>query len=481
MTTTLTSEAPVAEEITDEPASPEPPVRPQLIDDGGDWPNTGRVLPWLIAGFVTMLWLVPFDAMKLPFSMPFDAKLDRVLLAGIFVVWVASFASRPEVRPRLRSMGWIDATLLLLLGVAVLSVLVNVTPLALQDEITDTIKKVVLLFAYALFFYIAATVLRPREIAPMLKYIVFLSCVMAVGIVIEYRTGTNHFYDFWRHVPGISVADPPADPQFGRELITGPTSHAIAAANMLAFALPFALLGYVTTKKRFWYGVAICLLLCGAFATIRKTGALAPLAAIIVVFAYRPRLMLKALPLGVIILLLAQFVVAPGSVVRIKAQIVTFNDQKSVEGRREDRPAIQPDLDKKPLLGRGHGSWTIERYRLLDNEYLQREVETGKLGLWAYLALIGAVGLGGHRVARRRGLGRNSLLAVGLVAGAAVFAAVSAFYDVLSFAQAPYMFFLFAAMVVVASHTKPEEGAEPAEEPADPQPAPTPAPSPATA
>lgn len=463
------SEATATAAIPLEPASPQPPWWQRLIDDGGDWPNTTRLLPWSIVVFVTMLWLVPFDAMSLPVSMPFDAKLDRVLLLGIFGLWLASFAARPETRPRLRSMGWIDAALLLLLTVAVLSVLVNATPLALQNEVTDAIKKVVLLFAYAVFFYIAATVLRPGEIAPLIKYIVFLSCIVAVGVVLEYRTGTNHFYDLWERLPGVNVSDPPADPRWGRELITGPTSHAIAVANMLAFALPFALIGYVTSTRRFWHGVAVVLLLCGAFATIRKTGALAPLTAIAVVAAYRPRLMLKALPLGLAILFLANFVIAPGSVVRIKAQLVTFDDQKSVEGRREDRPALQPDLNTKPLLGRGHGSWSIEKYRLLDNEYLQREVETGKLGLFAYLGLILAVGLAAHRVARRRRAGPNAILAVGLVACAAVFAAVSGFYDVLSFPQAPYMFFLFAAIVVVVANARPR-----------PMPRPEPQPVPAT-
>ena len=32
---------------------------------GGDWPHTTRVLPWMIAGFIVMLWLVPFNTVEL--------------------------------------------------------------------------------------------------------------------------------------------------------------------------------------------------------------------------------------------------------------------------------------------------------------------------------------------------------------------------------------------------------------------------------
>jgi len=39
-------------------------------------------LPWGLAGFLVMLWLLPFDSVDLPIPLPLDAKLDRPLLLG---------------------------------------------------------------------------------------------------------------------------------------------------------------------------------------------------------------------------------------------------------------------------------------------------------------------------------------------------------------------------------------------------------------
>ena len=36
------------------------------------WPHTTRALPWALAGFLTMVWLVPFDSISLPVSLPLD-------------------------------------------------------------------------------------------------------------------------------------------------------------------------------------------------------------------------------------------------------------------------------------------------------------------------------------------------------------------------------------------------------------------------
>ncbi len=36
-----------------------------LVNAGGDWPRTTRVMPWMIAGFLVILWLVPFNVIQL--------------------------------------------------------------------------------------------------------------------------------------------------------------------------------------------------------------------------------------------------------------------------------------------------------------------------------------------------------------------------------------------------------------------------------
>jgi hypothetical protein len=56
----------------------------------GDWPRTTRPLPWALAGFMAMLFLVPFDSIDLPVGLPLEAKLDRPILLLVVALWVLS-------------------------------------------------------------------------------------------------------------------------------------------------------------------------------------------------------------------------------------------------------------------------------------------------------------------------------------------------------------------------------------------------------
>ena len=59
---------------------------------GGDWPRTTRVLPWSLAVFMAMLWLVPFNVIQLSASLPIDLKFDRLFLPFVVVLWALMVA-----------------------------------------------------------------------------------------------------------------------------------------------------------------------------------------------------------------------------------------------------------------------------------------------------------------------------------------------------------------------------------------------------
>ena len=75
---------------------------------GGDWPRTNRVLPWMIAVFIVMLWLVPFNSVQLAVSTPVDMHLDRLVLPVIVVVWLMAMAIGGRARRGIR-LTWIHA------------------------------------------------------------------------------------------------------------------------------------------------------------------------------------------------------------------------------------------------------------------------------------------------------------------------------------------------------------------------------------
>ena len=65
-----------------------------------DWPNTTRLLPWLLAGFVAIIWLVPFNSIELNASLPIDLTLDRLVLPFVVVAWILALAAGGRAAPR---------------------------------------------------------------------------------------------------------------------------------------------------------------------------------------------------------------------------------------------------------------------------------------------------------------------------------------------------------------------------------------------
>src|SRR5262245_11581712 len=193
-----------------------------------DWPRTTRLLPWSIAGFLAMIFLFPFDSTDLPVSLPLDATLDRPVLGIVVAIWIVSASSLVDVR-RL-SMGPIHYALGIFVTIAILSVLFNFETLMALHQISVPIKKIALLFSYALLFTVASSSLRVTEVRRLITFMVVLATITAIGVIVEYRTGFNAFYSWGEKIlPGVT---PPSDlgtyDSIGRKTIVGPTIHPLA-------------------------------------------------------------------------------------------------------------------------------------------------------------------------------------------------------------------------------------------------------------
>jgi hypothetical protein len=430
---------------------------------GGDWPYTKRVLPWLIAAFLVMLWLVPFDAAIVPISLPIDSKLDRFALGVLLVAWAVVTLGSRSLGPR-RVHAPIAIAILVFLSLAILSAFLNFSVLSRLDEIDLAVKKIGLLFAMGLFFYIVATELRRSEMRPFITLLIVLASITAIGTIVEYRTDVNHFYDLAdRLLPGIAINPEPPNDQFGRPSITGPTSHGLAVTVLLAMVLPFALIRLMEANsardnlRRLLYAGAVALLLAGGVATIRKTALVAPVAAILVLIWYRPRPMLKLLPLGVVMVVVIQGI-APGALSGIRYEL-TGGSELSNQARTDDYGAIEPDLLAHPVIGRGYGTYdplghiltgSPQRHRFLDNQYLLLLIEVGIIGLLAYLAIIAVAIASLHTVARRAKPARAGP-AVAIIGGIAAFAVANFLFDALAFPHVPYLFFFLLALGAICA------------------------------
>ena len=200
-----------------------PPAAIEPIDgdptlDGGMWPNTTRILPWMLAAFLVMLWIIPFDSASLPVHLPFESKLDRVVIIGISFVWLASLLVGGRTAPKLRSspLNWAVGGFLL---AAILSILVNVDQLVNLNELSLSVKKLALLLGYVLFYFLVTSIIRPAEVPAFVTFAIGLACITAIGTIIEYRTGLNVFFEWGAKIlgpVGLHIDPKPPDDPFGR-------------------------------------------------------------------------------------------------------------------------------------------------------------------------------------------------------------------------------------------------------------------------
>jgi hypothetical protein len=423
------------------------------------WPRTSRVLPWLVAAFIALLWLVPFNAVSLGESAPIDLYLDRLLLPPIVLIWLLAAVVGGTLAPRLT---WtpIHTAVAGFVAVAFSSVVVNAADLNQALELSVSIKKLTLLSFYVVFFLIVASVVRPREVRAFMRYMLLLSILCAVGVIYEYHSHYNVFYEWSAQLlPGpfrVQVGDLAGVDEIGRRQTRGPAQLGLEAAAMMAMALPIALVEVLESRRlarRLLYGLAACLIVGAAISTYRKTAFMAPFVVFATLAYFRPRDMTKLAPFAVV----AVFVVhalSPGALGAIADQLqgnrlaaaATVNDRKS------DYDAIRPDVLTHPLLGRGYGSYEAASYRILDTEVLHFLLEVGFVGLVAYLLTAASVILAARKTIRSRRANRAppALMAA---AAAAAFLAVSTLFDAMSFPHTPYIFLTFAglAAVVVAA------------------------------
>jgi hypothetical protein len=406
-----------------------------------------------------MLWLVPFDSIQLNASLPVDLKFDRLVLPFVVVMWALVLVGGGRDAPRVR-MSWIHVAVGAFVAVAFMSVVLDAGSLSQSLELDTALKKLPLLLSYLSLFVVLASVVRRTEVRPFLVYTLVLAVICALGILWEYKTQYNVFFDLWgKLLPGafrIATIDSGYDLS-GRRNTHGPAVHGLVTVAMLAMALPIAVVGVIhaeRSRSRVLYGLAACLLVVAMLATQRKSALVAPASVFLVLAYFRRRELLKLTPAAVV-LLIALLIVSPGTLAPVANQ---FRGQQlganTVSDRASDYDAIRPDVFSHIAFGRGYGTYQPIGHRILDSEVLVRLVETGVLGLVAFVMLgVAAIATARATIASRHPT-RGPPALIG-AAAAGVFLVTATLFDTMSFPQVPYIFLSFAALV--AALVKPSD------------------------
>jgi hypothetical protein len=434
------------------PARQRPPLTGRAA---ADWPHTTRVLPWAVAGLIMMFWLTPFDKIQLAFATPIDMTLDRIVLPIVAAVWLIAMTAGPGAAPRLQ-LTRVHLALVAFLACAFLSVVFGARALNQTGELMLSFKKLPLLVSYVSIFVIVASSVRRSEVPAFLTFTLVLAVIVGVGIVIEYRFETNLFYSWTQKLlppvfTFVSNGTGNGLDALGRRWIAGPTAYGVEAIGMMAMALPIAIVRIIGTRersRRILYGLAIAVLLAGMFATQRKSALIAPVAVVATLAYFRRRELLSLAPLGLVIGVMAT-AASPGAIHGVIGQF-TRADASTVattSDRTADYDAVRPDVFTHLLFGRGYGSYNHDTYRILDSEILGRTVETGVLGLLAFLFIgISVILLTRKTVALRHP--RWSSAALCGTAAAVCFLTISTLYDVMGFAHGTDTFLYLAGLAV---------------------------------
>lgn len=436
-------------------------TEPLAIAREDNWPHTKRVMPWLLAAFLVMLFLIPFDGVVLKLHLPADATPDRLLvvcMAGVLLV--TGTAGRPRGRRRMTS---VERAVLIFAAVALVSVVLHIDRIYQLNQLGFVEKGAAQLLAYVAFFFIVTATLRVAEMTAFARLILALTCLTALGTLYEAHSGYNVFYLWSAKLlsPIASVAPSPTDihPLYVHATIVGPTEHGLALASMLTMALPFAVLPLLEARRtgqRLLYLVVIGLILAADLSTSEKTAMLAPIAALITLAAYK-RQLLRWAPVALIVLIPVIHVAAPGALGSVKSLIPTAGNANYSDGRAGDYAAVAPDILSNLVIGRGYGTLDPTNwrwYRILDNQYLDELFMVGVVGLLAYLAMVVTALTTAHGVIKRGGVRAPPVLAA--AAGCAAYGVLSATFDAMAYPQAVYSF-LFAAALIAAAAKQPRE------------------------
>ena len=420
-----------------------------------DWPRTNRVLPWSVAGLITMFWLTPFDKIQLAVSAPIDLTLDRLVLPAVVGLWLIAFTAGRGAAPRLR-LTRVHLAICVYLACAFVSVVLAARYLNQTGELRLGFVKLPLLLSYLSIFVIVASSVRRTEVAAFLTYTLVLSVLVGLGIIYEARFSTNVF-TAWSDalLPGafevVQDGSGTAVDSLGRRWIGGPAAYGVEAVGMMAMAMPIAIVGIIgspTRRRRILYGIAIVVLLAAMFSTERKSALVAPVAVIATLAYFRRRELLSLAPFGLVIGVMVA-AVSPSAVHGVIAQF-TRSDAGSVatvSDRAADYDAVRPDLWTHLAFGRGFGSYNHDTYRILDSEILSRTVETGILGLAAFLLIPISVILVARKTVSERDP-RWAPAALCGVSAAVCMLVLATLYDVMALPHGPCVFLYLAGLAV---------------------------------
>ena len=419
----------------------------------------------LIGLLVLVILFIPIRRYTMPGNLPFELEPYRVLVALVAGGWFVSMLV--DRRVRLRSTGF-EAPLLAYCAVGLCSILANTSRIQALGVQTDVLKEMTFFTSFLIVLYLIVSTIRTRvEVNTLLKLLVGGSTIVALFALFESRTGYNPFNNLANWIPILQLSELPEVPGRGARLrVYASAQHPIALGAMFAISIPLGLYLFRLTRSRRWIAASGVLTLA-AMATVSRTAVVMLLVGFLVFLYLRPVHTRRILPALVPICVAANLAI-PGTLGSLKEAFFpaggVLAEQSALPGYRgagrlADLGPATKEFKRQPLLGQGLGTRITDAGRqnadILDNQWLMTLLETGLLGVIAWIWLFSRT-IRRLMRASREDEGPDGWLYTALAASLFAFAIGMFTYDTFSFIQVTFVGFILIACASVVLRARAE-------------------------
>ena len=409
-----------------------------------------------LTGIVLVILFIPIRRYVIPGDLPIDLEPYRALMALMVVMWGVALLIDPAVR--LCRSGF-EVPIAAIVVAVMASVALN--PARVSAASDDVVKDLSFLLSFLLLFYLIISVVRGRrQIDRILSVLVVGGSVVALFALVEARTRWNVFNEMSSVLPFLDVVEIPEERSRGGALRTfGPAQHPIALGAAMVTLLPLAIYLARTRASRWWW-LCVAAVSLGVFASVSRTSVVMLAVAAVMFLILRPRATRRILLPALVLVPLLVHVALPGTLGALKTSFfpeggLVADQQRSAgsagSGRLADLGPAFEEAAKTPLFGQAYGSRVVggespgENAQILDNQWLKLLLETGVLGLVAWLWFLVAIIRRLSRAAKEDP-DPSGWLFVALASSVTAFAVGMLTLDSFSFIQATFIFWIVLAL-----------------------------------
>jgi hypothetical protein len=389
---------------------------------------------WLLTLVVACAYLVPARFTYEP--MGAAGRLDNLLGIGLMAWWLITRAVPALTVRDHQPMRWV---ILIFFVALLLSAIIGYSRGLSSIEINGLDRALLGWVSTLGIVLVALDGIRSLDrLETLLKRVVLLGSFISMVAVVQFFVGWDPTP--WLHPPGLSVNRllPTVENRSVVSRVYGTSLHPIEfgvmSSMLAALSIHFALHAKSRAESHWRWGLTA--LIAGASLLSVSRSAVVCMAIVFVgyVYVWRPRLILTAAAAGVVGLGAVR-AVAPGLLGTIRALFEYLDEDPSISGRTGDYEEAFEIVRNNIWLGRGPGTFNVEEYILLDNQWLNLLITIGVIGTMTFAALLLTGVAQAHRMSRRAHTDEIRHLGQALMLLIWVYAISSFFFDSLGYPQ----------------------------------------------